>query len=265
MITSNDISNFIDKIPPAPKILQETILYLNNGDLTKAAKIASEDPALSSYLKNLVNKPLYGLKNEVIDNSQIFGILGVSASQQSVYNYMLTLLSPSEWKLFKLNKSSFYELQAILSTKWQLILEHLDIKDKDIESSITLLPASIIVSEALFANVKNDVEMLRSVHDLNYNTILKRLCNTTLFDICEQIATKWEMPKIIPEIINCSSGISPSQNKEINNLGKWMHLLLFYELSQSIFVEAELNDFIEFNVEYVEDIYEEFLQIMEIS
>ena len=265
MITKNDVSNFIDKIPPSPKILKETILHLNNGDLAKAAHVASQDPALSSYLKTLVNKPLYGLKNEVSEISQIFGILGLNASQQSVYNYMLTLLSPDKWELFKLNEASFFELQAILSTKWQSILAHLNIVDKDIESSITLLPASIIVSEALFKNVQNDVEMLRSVHDLNYNTILQRLCDTSLFDICVKISNKWEMPQVIAEIIACSSGTHPSDDAQVDKLGKWMHLLLFYELSQSMFVEAGLNDFIEFNIEYVEDIYAEFAQVMDIS
>lgn len=265
MITKNDINNFIDKIPPSPEVLKQTITLLNNGDLTRAAKKASEDLALSSYLKNLVNKPLYGFKKEVSDLSQIFGILGVSASQQSVYNYMLTLLSPKKWELFDLRESTFYELQATLSIKWQRILKHLDINDKEIESAITLLPASIIVSEALFKDAKTDVEMLRSVHVLDYNTILLRLCNTNLFSICELIARKWEMPSIISEIVNASSGITPSINEDINKLGKWMHLLLFYELSQPVYVAAKLNDFIEFNVEYVQDIYEEFSTLMEIS
>ena len=265
MITKNDINNFIEKIPPSPEILKQTITLLNNGDLNKAAKVASQDLALSAYLKNLVNKPLYGFKKEVSNISQIFGILGLSASQQTVYNYMLTLLSPKKWELFALNESSFQELQTTLSIKWQKILKHLNIEDKDIESAISLLPASIIVAEALFKNRKTDVEMLRSVHALDYNTILLRLCDTSLFSICEMIAKKWEMSEIIAKIVNASSGVHPSSDEDINKLGKWMHLLLFYELSQPIFVDAQLNDFIEFNVEYVQDIYEEFSELMEIS
>jgi len=265
MVNKNDINNFIDKIPPSPTILKQTIALLNDGKLTKAAKVGSQDPALSSYLKNLVNKAIYGFKHDVNDLSQIFGILGVSASQQSVYNYMLTLLSPKEWELFKLNESSFYELQATLSIKWRRILEHLNINDKNIESAITLLPASIIVSEALFKNVKTDVEMLRSVHAIDYNTILQRLCGTNLFNICDQIAQKWEMPPLISQIVTCSSGVNPSSNPEVDKLGKWMHLLLFYELSQPLFINAGLNDFIDFNIEYIDDIYEEFSNLMDIS
>ena len=265
MITKTQIDEFIEKIPPAPKALRETLALLNIGELPKAAKVASEDLALSSYLKELVNRPIYGFRNEVSDISQIFGILGVSKSQQTVYNYMISLLSPSKWQLFKLNKNSFENLQAELSTKWQKILQHLDIDDKEIESAITLLPASIIVSEALFSQKLEDVKLLRSAHDIDLNTILKRLSDMDLFDICQRIAQKWEMDSRIPQIVQAASGVKPSKDRDIDRLGKWMHLLLFSVLSQPIFIEAGLNDFIDFQIDYVGDIYEDFAMVMEIS
>ncbi len=264
MITNKTIDNFIDKIPPKPDILQATIKILNDGNLAKAAKVAEGDLALKAYLCSLVNKPIYGFKTEVYDIGQIFGILGLSGSQQTVYNYMLSLLCPKKWELFNLNESSFYELQANLSLHWKKILDFLDINDKDIESAITLLPASIIVTEALFSTKKEDVKLLRSVNVLDYNTILIRLCNTSLFDICNKIAIKWDMTKKIQQIVYSSSGLNPSKDKQINSLAKWMHLLLFYELSQPMFIKAELNDFIDFQLEYVQDIYEDFTKVMEL-
>lgn len=265
LITKDKIDDYIDKVPPAPKALRATLLLLNNGELIKAAKVAETDLALKSYLKNLVNKPIYGFRNEVSDISQIFGILGVSSSQKTVYNYMMTLLSPNEWKLFALNTSSFHELQDRLSKRWKDILEHLKINDKDIESAITLLPASIIVSEALFKDNINDVMLLRSAKALDYNTILKRLCGSDLFDICEQVSNKWDMPSTIAQITQAASGLKPSNDKSINELGKWMHLLLFYELSQPLFVEAGLNDFVDFQIDYVSDIYEDFSKLMDVK
>ncbi len=265
MITKNEIDNFIEKIPPSPKILKQTLLLLNSGELLKAANIAKEDLALNAYLKELVNKPIYGFRNEINDISQIFGILGVSASQQAVYNYRISLLSPEKWKLFKLNKISFSNLQAELSANWQKILKHLDIKDRNIESSITLLPASIIVSEALFSSKMEDINLLRSAHPIDLNTILKRLCGMDLFDICEQISIKWDMDTNISEIVQAASGIKPTENQTINTLGKWMHLLVFFTLSQAHFVDAQLNDFIDFQVDYVEEIYSDFSELMEIS
>lgn len=265
MITKNEIDIFISKIPPSPEALKETLALLQIGELVKAAKVAQSDLALKAYLKNLVNKPIYGFVNEVSDISQIFGILGVSLSQQAVYNYMISLLSPDKWLLFKLNSKSFYELQAQLSKKWETILTHLKINDKAIYGAISLLPSSIIVSEALFCKSIDDVTLLRTSKALDYNTILTRLCGVGLFDICEQIAKKWDMNEIIPQIIQSASGLKPSEDEEINNLGKWMHLLLFYELSQPQFLEAGLNDFVDFQIDYVSDIYDEFATLMEIG
>jgi len=265
LITQEKIDTFIQQIPPSPKALRATLLALNAGELPKAARVAKEDRALSAYLKELVNKPIYGFRGEVNDISQIFGILGVSKSQQAVYNYMLTLLSPAKWKLFKLNKTSFSDLQAELSVGWQKILEHLKIEDKDIESAISLLPASIIVSEALFCEKLEDVNLLRSVNNIDLNTILKRLCGMDLFDISERIAQKWEMDEKTAQIIQAASGIKPSNEEEIDLLGKWMHMLLFFTLSKAKYIEAGLNDFIDFQIAYVSDIYDDFAQVMEIE
>lgn len=264
MITQDKIDDFITKIPPTPKALRDTLSLLRIGELIKASKVASEDLALHAYLKNLVNKPIYGFRNEVTEISQIFGILGVSKSEQAVYSYMITLLSPTKWELFELNKNLFYSLQAELAVKWTLILEHLKIEDKDIESSISLLPASIIVSEALFCKKIDDVKLLRSVHPIDLNTILKRLCGLDLFDICEKISQKWEMDEKIAQIIQASSGLKPSSDKKINELGQWMHLLLFYVLSQPSFIHTGLNDFIDFQIDYVSHIYSDFAELMEI-
>lgn len=265
MITKELITNYIQKIPPAPKALRDTLTLLNIGELTKAAKVAETDLALKSYLKNIVNKPIYGFRNEVGEISQIFGILGVSGAKQTVYNYMITLLSPNKWMLFKLNAANFHTLQDHLTIKWQKILKHLDIQDNNIQSAITLLPASIIVSEALFNSHIEDVKLLKSVKALDYNTILTRLCGIDLFDICEQIAIQWEMPQEISKIIQASSGIKPSEDESINTLGKWMHLLLFYELSRPTMLEAGLNDFIDFQIDYVSDIYEDFSKLIDME
>ncbi len=265
MVKIASIKEYITQIPPTPAVLKQTLAFIHQGELTKAAKCAQEDKALHVYLKTLVNKPIYGFKNEVNELSQIFGILGTSGAQQVLYNYMLSLLSPSKWELFKLDESLFYELQAQLNQKWKMILKSKNIDNKDIESAITLLPASIIVCEALFKDHKEEVELLRSVKNIDYNTILKRLCSMDLFDICALIAKKWDMPVGIAQIIHCASGIKSNDNEQIEDLGKWMHLLLFYEFSQGANIEAGLNEFLEFQVEYVQEIYEEFMETMEIQ
>jgi len=43
VITKEKIDNYIEKIPPSPKALKETLTLLNNGELVKAAKVAQTD------------------------------------------------------------------------------------------------------------------------------------------------------------------------------------------------------------------------------
>lgn len=262
MITKQEIDTYIQRIPPAPKVLQDTIALLNEGELTKAAKTAQEDVAFNSYIQHLVNKPAYGLQNQVSDISQIFSLLGIPRSKQVIYSYILTLLSPKKWSLFDLNFENFKELQATLSGKWNLILEHLNIVDKNIQTAISLLPASVIVADALFMEKLEDVKILKETKALDYNSMLKRLSGLDLFDLCEQITKNWGMDPKVSAIIQSASGIKKSEDEQIELLGKWMHLLLFYEFSKPMFIKAGLNDFIDFQVEFVEDIYEEFMKVI---
>ncbi len=262
MITKEQISIYMQSIPAAPSVVRQALAHIRNNDLIKAAKCAEEDPALKLYLQTLINRPIYGFRNEVTNLSQIFGILGVSSSQQILYNYLLSLLAPKLWKLFAFTNQSFFDLQASLSRKWERILNHLGLLSSDNESAITLLPASILVCDALFGDHKTDVELLRSVKALDYNTILERLSGQSLFDLCVVIADKWEMSPEISRTVHAASGLDTNVEGATRILAQWMHLLLFYELSQPVYIEAGLNEFIDFQIDFVQDIYESFVQVV---
>jgi len=262
LITQEEIHNYIKAIPPSPATLKDVLKCLSDGELSKAALAADEDPALKLYLQDIVNKPIFGFKNDIKDIGQIFGVLGLAQAEQIVYNYMISLLTPKKWELFELNDKSFSDIQDSLSINWKKILEHKDIKDKSIYSSISLLPASIIVCEELFKAKKEEVTLLRSVKEIDYSTILYRLSGMSLFDLCEEIAKAWEMPELISRIVLASSGLKDEEDLQIKELSQWMHLLFFHQLSQPLCVEAGLNDFIEFNIEYVQDIYEDFAAVI---
>ncbi len=262
MITQDEINDYIKSIPPSPTLLKTVLGHIQGGELAKAAHEASQDPALRLFLQGIVNKPIYGFKNDIKDIGQIFGILGLTQAEQIIYNYMISLLSPSKWELFSLTNKDFSEIQDNLSIAWKKILEHKNIDDKSLFSSITLLPASIIVCEALFRSKQDELNLLRSVKEIDYNTILKRLSGMDLFDLCVKISEAWEMPEPIAQVVLASSGHSQQQDPQIIELSKWMHLLFFYQLSQPVSVQAGLNDFIAFNIEYVQDIYEEFQDVV---
>jgi HD-like signal output (HDOD) protein len=262
LITQEEIHDYITSIPPSPTVLKATLACIQEGELSKAADEASQDPALKLFLQGIVNKPIYGFKNDIKDIRQIFGVLGLAQAEQIIYNYMISLLAPSQWELFSLSNKAFSEIQDNLSLAWKKILEHKNIKDKTLYSSISLLPASIIVCEALFKAKQDELNLLRSVKEIDYNTILKRLSGMDLFDLCAKIAEAWEMPELIAQIVLASSGNTQQQDPLVLELSKWMHLLFFYQLSQPVCAEAGLNDFIEFNIEYVQDIYEEFQDVV---
>lgn len=262
MVKQEEIQNYINSIPPSPGTLKKVLSFIQDGELIKAASATSDDPALKAYLKNIVNKPIYGFRNEIKDLGQVFGILGLTQTEQTIYNYMVLLLAPKKWELFKLTNKEFAQIQDQLGFMWKKILEHKGIKDKSIYSAISLLPASIIVCEALFKSKQDDINLLRGVKDIDYNTILQRLSGMDLYELCTKIAQVWEMPEIVSRLVLCSKGDSDEKDENIIELSKWMHLLFFYQLSQPTAVAAGLNDFIEFNIEYVQDIYEEFQNLI---
>lgn len=262
MITSQDVQNYLQAIPSAPAVVRQALNFVQEGDLVKASRCANDDPALRHYLKILVNRPLYGFKNEVTDVAQIFGILGLSATQQTLYNYLLSLLVPKKWELFALTNGQFYDLQASLSKKWEIILAHLGVQDKEILSAVSLIPATIIVCDALFASHKDEIGQLRSVKNLDFSTILERLSGKNLFDLASQIGHLWGMPDTAISIIQNSSGLHHALSGEHKLLAQWMHLLLFYELSQNAYVSAGLNEFIDFQIDFVQEIYESFMTVV---
>jgi len=265
MVSNEEIEYFINKIPPTPKALKEALQALDDGELNQAATAASSDPALSHYLITLVNRPYFNVANTVHDAAQVISMLGLVRAREILYTYLLSLLSPKSWQLFSLNKQLFLDLQAILSEKYKIILHHLNITDSDIASAIALLPAAIIVTEALFKAHIDEITLLRASHQSDFNTLLKQLTNRSLFDLCESIATTWEMPLQTIAIIKCASGVPLDCDKTMTTIAQWMHLLLFYVLSKPEYVQAGLNDFLTFQPEFVASIQDEFFTLMEIS
>jgi len=266
LVTQEKIKEYISKVPPLPETVKNSLNAVDEGDLPKAASFAKEDLALMSHLKNTVNKPIFGFKKDISDAGQIFGILGVLQAQQLLSSYLVSLLTPKDWSVFTLNNKKFNSLQAGLIYNWNKILSKLGCNDKDVANASILLSSSIIVCEELFKEHKADVDLLREVKQLDYNFILNKLTKKTLFDVATIIGKKWEVSPKTLKIILLSSGKYKSKDKN-NDLkyAKFLHLLFFYELSRPDMVEAGLNDFLEFNIDFVGDIYDDFQNIMELE
>lgn len=262
MITSEALQKFISSIPPKPEQLKLTLDLINQGELVKAGKAASEDLALSTYLRNFVNRPIFFFQKEIKDVPQIFGILGLGQTKELLHHYMMHLFSPKRWELFGLNEHTFSDLQVTLSTHWKKILEKENITDTNVTSIISLLPASIIVTELIFASHAKEVAILREAKNLDFNTILERLVGVDLFDVAEMIGETWEMDAKMLKILKASSGLKECGDAKLCKLARYMHMLLFYILSKPEFLECGLNDFLDFNPEFVMPVMEEFQTIM---
>jgi len=262
VITSEALQDFISSIPPQPEQLKLTLDLLDQGELVKAGKAAAEDPALSTYLRTFVNRPIFFFQKEITDVSQIFGILGLAQTKQLLYHYMMHLFSPKRWELFDLNEHTFSDLQANLSSYWKKILDHEKINDESITTLISLVPASIIVTELIFSSHIDEVQLLREQQSLDYNTILERLVGVNLFDISEMIGQSWGMDAKSLKVLKASSGLKPCGESTRCKIAQYMHMLLFYILSRSEFLECGLNDFLDFNPEFVMSIMENFQSIV---
>ncbi len=258
------IEKFISTIPAIPENVKKCSEYIESGDLTKAAKIASEDIAFSRYLINIVNKPIFGFKNYIKDLNQIFGILGTEKAYQVVNAYYASLILPKKWQVFKINNADFQLLQSNLIYNWNEILKKIGANHIHIASIASLLPASLVVCEEIFKENKDDIELIKSYQDVSYDDILYKLTGLKLFDIFLLICEKWELNQDAIKLVKYLKDKIEDESL-YSTLAKYLHILIFFEVSKPKFIKAGINDFIEFDVEFVKDVYPEFSKIVGLS
>ena len=260
MITENDLENYLHSIPPVPENIRNCINSLEEDDLTKAAYYAKLDNALSDFLITIVNRASFGFRERVTDISQIFGILGVSQSKAILHTYLVNLLSPKKWDYFALTNKEFIEFQTRMIEGWNKILDYLHEDDKYTSSAI-LLAASVAISEALFRDNKDDVNLILSVKNLSYNSVLQRLTGKSLFDLASFIGKNWNIDDDVIELFKTINKIDMNSPK----ITKFLHLFIFYELSQPSLLRSGLNTLIDFEIDSILDIHEEFNKVIGIA
>ena len=201
MLSKSDIDNYLDSIPPIPKTLKDTLFQLNRGDMKKAAEIATTDRAFVLYLSAIVNKPIFGFRDEIKNVHQIFGILGLSRARSIVSSYYMQIMLPKRWEVFDFTNREFQDLQANLIIGWGKILNFLGIKDAEIEQSIVLIPGAFIVCEMLFADIKDTISVLRTTKHIGYDEILYKMSGVKLFDVVLQISKKQGYAQTYEELL----------------------------------------------------------------
>lgn len=263
MVTTAQLESYIHAIPPLPESMQKTLAAVKKGELAIAAKHAATDPALRSYLQDVVNKPFFGFSDRLTDVGQIFGALGVLRAQQVLHGYLLHLLAPDAWEVFALEGSAFANLQAEFMVQWEKILVFKRISAADYAVAAALLPATIVVCEQMFRQHVADVALIRTVREIDYNMILERLAKKSFYDIASIIGRKWGLDERTIQLVESASGVvAPEIDPEIVELARLLHLLFFYELSRPHNIRAGLNGFCALNAEFVTPVLPDFQQVV---
>jgi len=263
LLTNSTIENYISTIPPVPKVIKSCLSYLDATDMIQAANAAKEDKAFILYLCDIVNKPIFGFAKEIKDPHQIFGILGLNRAKQIVYGYYLLLILPKKWEVFDFSNKKFQNLQSNLIVNWNKILDFLSINDKDMRACITLLPASLIVCEMLFRDIKGTIFLLRESKQISFDELLFKMSGNTLFDITSKIAKKWEFNKNIQDFIMLISSNELDKNSSTYKPTVFLRLLISYEMSKPYIIESGLNDLFDFSLEFDENDMLDFYSLME--
>jgi len=262
MVTQKQIAEYLKKVPPLPESLQKTLEYLDKGDLARASKTAANDPAIIYYLRQIVNSAAFGFKNEVTDPSHIFSILGIARVKQLLYAFMVHTIAPKEWNFFKLKEQDFVQFQASLISRWEKIVRA-EGADENFLSAAAIMSAGLVIADAIFADHADDIALIRQVEDIKLDDLLVKVAKVGFEDVVLFVAKIWGLDRSVVNIINLSFAKKDCNNEEVEcKLSRYLHLLLFYELSRPVMLEAGANSFIEFNPQFVNEVLSQFQNIV---
>jgi len=239
LISTEDIENYLSKVPPIPENALNTLKHLKNGDLKKAAVEAQKDIVLKKQIEKVVNSAYFALPNKVEDTVQLFTMIGLEMAKSLVYSYIVSLLEPKEWKIFNIN---FQDFQA----KFLSVYEEYTIYEfgketyKKYPEIGAIIPVAVCVCDMLLGDKKKQLELITSSAPLEIGTLLYRMTGTTLFGIASQIAKIWELEEEKCRIIKNSECVTCKEP-----LSALVHFLFFYLVSKPEFMD--LNSLIEFN------------------
>jgi len=244
LVSKKEILKYLNNVPPVPESVKQSLDALNEGDLKKAAVLASEDLVLKKRIESIVNSACYALPNRVDDIVQLFAMLGIEKTKSLIYSYLVSLLEPKEWKIFKVD---FFDFQAAFMNEFEkaVILEFDEKTYKKYAEIGAIVPVAVCVCDGLLGDKKDEVELVLSSAPLEYSTLIKRMAGVSLFGIAAKIAQIWGLEEEKSEILK-----KAECKKCDNKISALIHLVFFMLVSKKQFLD--LNSLIEFNVECID-------------
>ena len=247
LITKKEIIEKIDSIPPIPEVVKNTIEFLKNGELQKAADEADKDIVLKQKISKIVNSAYFGFSKTLSDTRQMFSAMGLEMAKSVVLSYLVSLLEPKEWKIF--TDLNFEEFQSafLAGGKEAIILESDESTYKKYADALALIPATICLIDELLGDKKREVELLIESTDLNYGKILKRFTGFNVFTLAALVGKKWELNQENVNLIKMAE--CEKCEGKLSKIAAAIHLELFKIVSEKKFFI--LNSFIDFNPETI--------------
>ena len=244
LISKEEIIKYLKNVPPVPENVKNALSALDEGDLKKAATEASNDLVLKKRIQSVVNSAYYGLSHKVEDMIQLFAMLGCEKSRSLIYSYLVSLLEPREWKIFKID---FFEFQAAFMGEFEKYMTlEFDEKTYKMYAEIgAVIPAAVCVCDSLLGEKKDDVELVMSSAPLEYSTLIKRMTGVSLFGLAGKIAEIWGLEKEKSDILKAAE----CDNCK-NKISALTHFVFFMLVSKKQFLD--LNSLIEFKPECTE-------------
>jgi len=243
LISKEDILKYLKSIPPVPEHVRNCLKFLNEGDLQKAAIEAQKDLVLKKRIEDVVNSAYYSLSNKVENITQLFTMLGIEKTRSLVYLYLVSLLEPKKWKIFKIN---FFDFQAYFMALFEEYMKY-EFDDKTFKNYAeigALIPAAVCVCDGILGDKKEDVELVMSSAPIEYSTLIKRMSGYSLFTLAAQITKLWGLEEEKVEILKkCEC------NECNDKIAALVHFLFFYTVSKPQFLD--INSLIEFNPECI--------------
>ena len=255
LISKEEIIKYLKNVPPVPESVEECLNYLKQGDLKKAALAADKDIALKKQIEAVVNSAYFALPNKVEDTVQLFSMIGLEMARNLVYSYLVSLLEPKEWKIFK--NLNFRDFQANFLHLYEefSILEFGEKEYKENAILGAIIPSAVCVVDNLLGDKKDKLELITTHAPLEIGTLLKRITGVSLFGISAKIADIWGIEKKHQETL-----IKAKCVKCDDKIAAMLHFIFFYLASKPQFLE--LNSLIEFNPECVNFIPKTYERIL---
>ncbi|WP_457560349.1 HDOD domain-containing protein [Caminibacter sp.] len=243
LISKEKIIKYLKSVPPVPESVKKCMEYLKAGELKKAAMEADKDLVLKKQIESVVNSAYFSLPNRVEDTVQLFSMIGLEMAKSLVYSYLVSLLQPKEWKIFKIDFADFQASFMSEFEKW-MNEEFGEAEYKKNAEIGAIISAAVCVCDSLLGEEKEKVDIIMNSAPVTYGELIKRLSGVGLFGIAAQIAKIWGLED---EKVSIVKAAECSECK--NEIAALTHFLFFYLSSKPQFMD--INSLIEFNPDVI--------------